>query len=291
MRDTIAMCLLLIAYQQHPRYPLILLANRDEFYRRPTAPAHLWEDDAITAGRDLEAGGTWLGITPNGRVAAVTNIREPGTPEPSGVLSRGEIPVNFLRGSQTPERYSSALTGATNGTRYRGFNALLFDYRAKEPLVCAGNRHAPFAMTPGVHGISNGAPDAPWPKVRNGSNALAHLLGALPDRLDRENFVTPALALLTDDTRAPKPELPDTGVGAAMESALSSIFVRIDDGELGNTRLSGGYGTRASTMVAVNADGGIQLWEQTYADGRVTGDPRYFEYGKEYGEHGKDGAD
>ena len=268
------MCLLLIAYQQHPRYPLILLANRDEFYRRPTAPGAPWEDGVITAGRDLEAGGTWLGVTPRGRVAAVTNIREPGTPEPPGVLSRGEIPVNFLRGSQTPERFSSAI----NGTRYRGFNALLFDLRAKEPLVCAGNRHAPFAMTPGVHGISNGAPDAPWPKVRNGSRCLAQLVGALPDRLDTENFVTPALALLADDTRAPEPQLPDTGVGTAMESALSSIFVHIHDGELGDTSLSGGYGTRASTLVAVNTDGGIQLWEQTYTDGRVTGELRHFEY-------------
>mgnify|MGYP003836317751 CR=1 FL=1 len=268
------MCLLLIAYRQHPQYPLLLLANRDEFYQRPTAPAQPWQDEIITAGRDLEAGGTWLGVTPGGRVAAVTNIREPGAPEPPGVRSRGEIPVNFLRGGQSPQDYAAALAGA----RYRGFNALLFDHRARETMVCAGNRHAPFAMAPGVHGISNGAPDAPWPKVRSGCALLADLVNALPDSLDADNFVTPALALLADDSRAPEPELPDTGVGTPMEMALSSIFVRIRETDAIGSRLGGGYGTRASTLVAVDRCGGVQLWEQTYVDGRVSGEPRYCDF-------------
>ncbi|WP_299595024.1 NRDE family protein [uncultured Microbulbifer sp.] len=267
------MCLLLIAYQQHPQYPLLLLANRDEFYRRPTEPAHHWVGSAIIAGRDLEAGGTWLGITPGGRVAAVTNIREPGTPEPARVLSRGEIPANFLDGGQSPQDYAAALPGA----RYRGFNALLFDHHTENGLVCANNRHAPFTMPAGVHGISNGAPDAPWPKVRDGCQGLAALIDGLPSRLDTGNFVTPALALLADDSRAPEPQLPDTGVGPAMESALSSIFVRINDRDTdGNSGLGGGYGTRASTLVTVDRNGGVQLWEQTYTDGVVSGNPRYF---------------
>lgn len=273
------MCLLLIAYRQHPRYPLLLLANRDEFYRRPAARAHCWEDREIIAGRDLEAGGTWLGITPTGRVAAVTNIREPGVPEPDGALSRGEIPVNFLAGERSPASYARELPSA----RYRGFNTVLFDPHASTPLVCAGNRHAPFAMDTGVHGISNGAPDAPWPKVIDGCRSLSRLVAVLSQEVNEESFADPALALLTDSTRAPAEQLPDTGVGQPMESALSPIFVRIDEtdangnlDDLGGLRA--GYGTRASTLVAVDSDGGIQLWEQTYVDGQVSGIPRHFSY-------------
>lgn len=266
------MCLLLIAYRQHPQYPLLLLANRDEFYRRPTAPAQPWETGGIVAGRDLEAGGTWLGIAPGGRVAAVTNMREPGTPEPPQVLSRGEIPVGFLTSHATPTTFADALPGP----RYRGFNALLFDPRADQPLVCAGNRHRPFPMTPGVHGISNGAPDDPWPKVTRGCTSLKTLAGGLPDRLDTENFALPGLQLLADSDRAPQSQLPDTGVGPAMESALSSIFVRIYPQDSDNPLLTDGYGTRASTLVAVDRDGGAQLWEQSFTDGRASGALRHF---------------
>ncbi|HEY8569671.1 NRDE family protein [Microbulbifer sp.] len=270
-----AMCLLLIAYRQHPQYPLLLLANRDEFYRRPTAPAQPWEHGGIVAGRDLEAGGTWLGIAPGGRVAAVTNIREPGTPEPPDVLSRGEIPTGFLAGNRAPSAYADALLGE----RYRGFNALLFDPRAEQPLVCAGNRHRPFAITAGFHGISNGAPDDPWPKVTRGCESLTTLVANLPHPVDTETFVTRSLALLADSKRAPQSQLPDTGVGTAMESALSSIFVRVEAGDLDahhRPAMSGGYGTRASTLVLVDNEGAVQLWEQSYTDGLVNGAPRYF---------------
>lgn len=269
------MCLLLIAYRQHTRYPLLLLANRDEFYRRPSAPAQPWEHSGIVAGRDLEAGGTWLGIAPGGRVAAVTNIREPGAPEPPQVLSRGEIPAGFLASAISPTAYATALPGP----RYRGFNALLFDPRAAQPLVCAGNRHRPFGITPGFHGISNGAPDDPWPKVTRGCDSLAALLQDLPHTLDEKNFVAPALALLADAKRAPQSQLPETGVGAAMESALSAIFVRITPEDLDardRPAMADGYGTRASTLVAIDSDGGAQLWEQGFADGRVSGALRHF---------------
>ena len=273
------MCLLLIAYRQHPRFPLLVLANRDEFYARPTQPAHPWPDSPITAGRDLEAGGTWLGIAPGGRVAAVTNMREPQVPDPVNALSRGEIPVNFLAGDRNPLDFARALPAS----RYRGFNALLFDAQllddqTVDSLVCAGNRHQPFAMAPGVHGISNGAPDAPWPKVTRGCQALAALASALPDEpLSQDNFVAPALALLADQRRAPADQLPDTGVGETLESALSSIFVRIapDDAAPGSA-LAAGYGTRVSSLVAVDREGGVQFWEQAYTDGQVSGPPQYF---------------
>ncbi|WP_160152354.1 NRDE family protein [Microbulbifer sp. ALW1] len=271
------MCLLLIAYRQHPHYPLVMLANRDEFYQRPTAPAQPWQEQAITAGRDLEAGGTWLGMAPGGRVAAVTNIREPGTPEPPNAQSRGEIPLAFLSGTASPVDFSTGLEGA----RYRGFNAVLFDHKVGAALVCAGNRHQPFALTPGVHGISNGAADAPWPKVTRGRESLAALVAELPEQLDSEHFVAPAMALLADTLRAPIAQLPDTGVGRPMELALSSIFVRIEPEDLAGESpisLAGGYGTRASTLVAVHRDGSTHLWEQTYVDGQASGRLRHFSY-------------
>jgi len=273
------MCLLLIAYRQHPRFPLLLLANRDEFYRRPSAAAHSWQDRPLVAGRDLEAGGTWLGIAPGGRVAAVTNMREPGIAPPPLPLSRGEIPVDFLTGCQPPE----AFAGALDGRRYQGFNALLFAIAESPQLVWTGNRHQPFSVTPGFHGISNGAPDAPWPKVQRGCEGLAALvntLAATPEApLTQSNFVAPALALLANDERYPPPQLPDTGVGPQLERALSSIFVRIGRSDLpaGDppyTAMESGYGTRASTLVAVDDRGATRLWEQTIEQGRPPGPPR-----------------
>lgn len=275
------MCLLLIAYRQHPHFPLLLLANRDEFFRRPSAPAHRWRDREIIAGRDLEAGGTWLGTAPHGRVAAVTNMREPGAAEPPGVRSRGEIPLDFLSGGLSPAGFADVLAGP----RYRGFNAVLYDHRQQPQLMCAGNRHTPFAIAPGYHGISNGAPDAPWPKVERGRSALAQLVAELlqaPDRpLGEENFVQPALALLADERRAPDADLPDTGIGLPLERALSSIFVRIEADDLdaadgSPAPLDSGYGTRASTLLAVDAAGGTQLWEQAYQHGQPVGETLHF---------------
>lgn len=275
------MCLLLIAYQQHRDYPLLLLANRDEFYQRPTAAAAPWQHQPLTAGRDLEAGGTWMGIAPSGRVAAVTNIREPGVTPPADVLSRGDIPVQFLTGTLPPQAFATLLPGQ----RYRGFNALLYAHGERPQLICAGNRHKPFELSPGYHGISNGAPDSPWPKVESGCKSLEQLVTQLHENatsdLDDDNFVVPALSILANDTRAPFERLPDTGVGTALERALSSIFVRIEDGDAGNQQpggqsLAGGYGTRASTLVAVDRRGHTQLWEQSYIHGRASGPTRHY---------------
>ncbi len=275
------MCLLLIAFGQHRDYPLLLLANRDEFYQRPAAAAAPWQDQSLIAGRDLEAGGTWMGIAPAGRVAAVTNIREPGVAPPADVLSRGDIPVQFLTGTLPPQDFATQLPGH----RYRGFNALLYAHGERPQLICAGNRHEPFELSPGYHGISNGAPDSPWPKVESGCKSLEQLVtrlhGNATRNLDNDNFVMPALALLANDTRAPIERLPDTGVGTALERALSSIFVRIEDGDSGNQEqrgqsLTGGYGTRASTLVAVDRRGRTQLWEQSYVHGHASGPIRHY---------------
>ncbi|GAA5525190.1 hypothetical protein Maes01_01755 [Microbulbifer aestuariivivens] len=292
------MCLLLFAYHCHPDYPLLMLANRDEFYGRPTASAAPWDDGSMVAGRDLQGGGTWAGIAP-GRVAAVTNIREADVPSPPQALSRGDIPRRFLqRSPQTsPQSGPSPLDYAERleRDRYRGFNALLFQLGARDELVCAGNRHQPFRFAPGIHGISNGAPDAPWPKVERGRAALAALINGRGPDFSYDHFVEQSMALLRDDKPAPRDTLPFTGVGPALEKALSPIFVRIESAEFargtsGSASHSassetpystsgdnpGAYGTRASTVIAVHRDGTTRLWEQTYQDGRPAGPIRHF---------------
>jgi len=267
------MCLVLLAYRSHPQFPLLLIANRDEFYQRPTATAAPW-DSGIVAGRDLEGGGTWAGIA-RGRAAAVTNIREPGQQPPPAPLSRGDIPREFLHGSETPRDFSSGICV----DRYRGFNALLFQLGATEELVCAGNRHTPFALTPGIHGISNGAPDAPWPKVEAGKARLAGLLEDAGEQIDEAGFVQPALALLRDRRPAPVEDLPHTGVSPALELALSPLFIHIDRGDFPDSIAGdapGGYGTRASTVIAVDWTGRTQLWEQNFSEGQPVDSTRYF---------------
>ncbi|MCO1333387.1 NRDE family protein [Microbulbifer sp. OS29] len=268
------MCLLLFAYRCHPDYPLLLIANRDEFYRRPSAAAAPWPGERLIAGRDLEALGTWAGISP-GRAAAVTNIREPAMPDPSEALSRGEIPQQFLSGKDDPETFIQNL----QPQHYRGFNALLFDVRSEHALLCAGNRHTPFIFRPGVHGISNGSPDEPWPKVENGKTGLAEIVPNANQWVTRENFVEPAMALLRDRSQAPDKQLPGTGIPLALERALSAIFVQIDtDDNSASSPLvhKGGYGTRASTVITVDRKGECQLWEQTYTNGIASGPILYF---------------
>lgn len=286
------MCLLLFAYRCHPDYPLLLAANRDEFYRRPTAPAGPWEGGDMVAGRDLEAGGTWAGIS-RGRVAAVTNIREahpcasslrdslrlrksgsrpicrePQVPTPEDPLSRGDIPRDFLQGTAPPASFATGLMDR----RYRGFNALLFQLGDDDELVCAGNRHKPFSFSAGVHGISNGAPDAPWPKVEKGKAGLSRLLRGLDGAPDEGNFVGPALALLQDRAPAAPEDLPHTGVPPELERALSPIFVQVERDD----DFPGAYGTRASTLIAVHRSGRTQLWEQGYENGEAAGPVRHF---------------
>ncbi|WP_308365424.1 MULTISPECIES: NRDE family protein [unclassified Microbulbifer] len=263
------MCLLLFAYRCHPEYPLLMLANRDEFHDRPNAPAAPWEGGELVAGRDLQAGGTWLGVAGGGRAAAVTNVREPGRAPPADTLSRGDIPRDFLRGQQPPWDCAAGLEAA----RYRGFNAVFFQLGAEPELVCAGNRHRAFAFSPGVHGISNGAPDAPWPKVLKGKAGTERLLAGIHGEVDEDNFVRPALALLRDSALAAVAELPSTGVDPALELALSSIFVQIDTRD---SPSRGSYGTRASSLVAVDHRGRTQLWEQNYRDGEREGPLRHF---------------
>lgn len=210
----------------------------------------------MLAGRDLEAGGTWLGMTRSGRFAALTNYRAPGSQKPRAP-SRGKLVADFLGGNADIDSYLDALDPAA----YNGFNLLLGDGRQ---LVAFSNitmlRHP---LAPGIHGLSNHLLDTPWPKVGAGKTALTAALAALPD----EN---PLFRLLRDDTPHPDHLLPATGVGLAWERLLSSAFIRGTD-----------YGTRCSTLVKVGASGTAIFDEQTWLPGGAPGERKRFRFALE----------
>ncbi len=236
------MCLILIAWQAHPDYPLVVAANRDEFYARPTADAGRWPDDPrIVGGRDLEAGGTWLAARDDGRFAAVTNVREPGVPK--GSRSRGGLPGDFLRGDMSPEDYAQDI----NGAHYSGFNLLVAD---RHQLWYRSNRDgAARQLAPGIYGLSNHLLDTPWPKLTTAKNRFREALRHLPD-------AGPFFSILADDEIVPDHALPTTGVPLEWERLLSAIFVKSET-----------YGTRASTVLMCHRDGAVQLAERRFGAG------------------------
>lgn len=243
------MCLILVAWRIHADYPLVVAANRDEFFARPTAPAAFWQDaPQLLAGRDLEAGGTWMGFTRDGRFAALTNFRDPAQNR-SDAPSRGGLVADFLRGDETPQAYLDRV--APRGRLCNGYNLLVSDGKT---LCWASNIGGESrALQPGVYGVSNHLLDTPWPKVGAGKTALARALDRLPD--DEALF-----ALLQDDGIHPDEQLPRTGVPLDWERLLSSAFVKSPD-----------YGTRSSTVLCVGRDAWASLDEQTWLPGARRG--------------------
>jgi uncharacterized protein with NRDE domain len=234
------MCLIVFAWRPGHSHPLLLAANRDEFYARPSLPLAEWTDaPGVFAGRDLEAGGTWLGIGPQRRFAALTNIRAPG--QPAGLRSRGELPAAFLRGELTPQAYLQDLGERLEA--YAGFNLLVGDDRQLWHLNSRSGQAT--ALSGGLYGLSNAGLDTPWPKVQRAKRALQQCLDdPQPGRL---------IELLSDNSLPMDSALPDTGVGLAIERLLASVFIN-----------SQSYGTRASSALTVNADGSWQLIERSY---------------------------
>jgi uncharacterized protein with NRDE domain len=253
------MCLILFAHRVHPQFPLVFAANRDEFHARPTAPARFWDDaPQVLAGRDLQAGGTWMGVTRTGRWAALTNYRDPGLPEPAG-RSRGHLVADFLRGNTGAAEYAEAVMMRRD--EYAGFNLLLGE---ADEVYYLANRTAPdtglAVLAPGVYGLSNHLLDTPWPKVERGRRGLAAALGGRavpePDAL---------FELLATTDPAPDTELPETGVGREWERVLSSLFI-----------VSPEYGTRASTVLLVDASGSATFAERSFLPGPTpAGEVRY----------------
>jgi uncharacterized protein with NRDE domain len=236
------MCLIALAHRVHPDFPLVVAANRDEFYARPTAPAAFWEDQpAILAGRDLECMGTWLGVTRAGRFAAVTNYRDPADAR-SGAESRGTLVSRFLGGTMSAEKFFADI--AAQGDAYRGFNLLASD---GNELYCYSNRDgAPRRLDPGLYGLSNHLLDTPWPKVRRVRERLREALNPAP-------APEPLFSLLADTDFPADAELPQTGVGPERERMLSAARI-----------VSESYGTRCSTVVLQGAGGRVQFAERTY---------------------------
>ncbi|MDF9618485.1 NRDE family protein [Pseudomonas entomophila] len=234
------MCLIVFAWRPGTARPLIVAANRDEFHARPTQALAAWVDaPGVYAGRDLEAGGTWLGVGPRGRFAALTNIRDPR--QPLGPRSRGELVASYLRGELGVEAYLDQV--ASRSGQYSGFNLLVGD---EQQLGYLHAREAgPRLLSPGVYGLSNAGLDTPWPKLVKARSGLEGLLDSDdPQRL---------LVLLADAQPAPDSELPETGVGLATEKLLSSVFIA-----------SQNYGTRASTVLIVDDQGRRRIVERSF---------------------------
>lgn len=242
------MCLVLFSYRSHPEYRLVLAANRDEFYGRPTAAAGFRRDSpGVLAGRDLEAGGTWLGITRTGRIALVTNYRDPAI-QKTNAPSRGALTFDFLTGQDPPERYMEAVRERAEA--YNGFNLIVGDPSGLWYLSNLEREVRP--LSPGVYGLSNHLLDTPWPKVERGKAALRHLLEN--DRVASDSL----LDILNDPAIAPDEALPDTGVGTDLERMLSALFITSPD-----------YGTRSSTAILVKADGEVEFTERTHTSGSL----------------------
>ncbi len=249
------MCLILLAHEAHPAHRLVVAANRDEAYERPTAPAAWWEDaPEVLAGRDLRGGGTWMGITRAGRFAAVTNYREAAPADP-GAPSRGHLVGGFLLGSASPEAYLRSLR--SRAADHAGFNLLLGEGGR---MWYASNRGDwGRELEPGVYGLSNALLDTPWSKVERGKSGLHRALEAEGGPDEAELF-----RLLADAEPAPDDLLPDTGVGTALERVLSSPFIA-----------SPGYGTRASTVLRVGRDDAADFAERTVAPGAPPSEARF----------------
>lgn len=237
------MCLIFISHKNHPTYKLIVAGNRDEFYNRRTAPAAFWEDHpGVFGGRDLEGGGTWLGMNRAGKISMLTNYRDPKHIDPMAP-SRGHLVADFLFDNSTAETYIKDVE--KRGSQYNGFNLLLGS--PEELWYYSNYKQGADKLVPGFYGLSNHLLDTPWPKVVRGKEKFKPLL-AKPT-LDPDEIFD----MLYDAEPAPDDKLPDTGLSVDRERALSSMFIKTD-----------GYGSRCSTVVLADYSGNITFVERVY---------------------------
>ena len=234
------MCIVLFSYKVHPKYKLIITSNRDEFYKRPTMQAEFWEDNPnILAGRDLEKGGTWLGITKQGRFATLTNYRDPSSMNKNG-NSRGHLVSTYLESNIPPRDYLEQIQSSK--ISYNGFNLLVGDQ--SELFYYSRQNNEITKIEPGIHGLSNHSLNTPWPKVILGTTMLKD---AMADKFSHHKLFN----ILKNNSIAKDEDLPDTKVGIELERLLSPIFIE-----------SPQYGTRAMTVITVDYNDEVTFIEK-----------------------------
>ena len=261
------MCILFIAVNQHQDYPLIIAANRDEFFARPTSASHFWPDSherlvnspqQLLAGKDEQAGGTWMGITSTGRLAALTNIRDPKKNK-QNAITRGELVSQYLQGQQQQDEYLAQLQNSQ--ARYNGYNLLFGPWRSLQVY----NNHLDQVeqLSTGVYGLSNANLNSPWPKIDKGTMQLTEYChdghSIEPEKL---------FDLLKDMHQAEDPYLPKTGVPIEWERRLSSIFIQGED-----------YGTRSSTVLLIDKNQQITWQERTFDNRAVCVSQKNYNFG------------
>ncbi|KHF40273.1 NRDE family protein [Halalkalibacter okhensis] len=237
------MCLLSVGLHVHPDYDLILVSNRDEFFERKTKRAHIWQENPdVVAGKDLELGGTWLGVTKTGRLAGVTNVREPFKQE--RMKSRGVLVTDFLFTHDEPERYVKKVLKEKD--QYQGFNLIT---GSGDQWIYTSNRSLMENLDKGIHVISNAGLNTEWPKTRKLKQKFEYVLN---EPFTEEQLINKCMDILQDDELARDDQLPNTGVTLELERMLSPIFIKGTE-----------YGTRASTVILFKR-GTIRFIEQAY---------------------------
>lgn len=240
------MCLIVFAYKVHPETPFLLAGNRDEFYQRPAKPAHKWKTEPeIIAGKDLAAGGTWMGISESGRFAALTNYRAIHEIK-ENAPSRGDIVKDFLLSDKPIEHCLAQILNHSGN--YNGFN--LIAGTLSDMYFLTNKKDSIQKLEPGFYSISNAFLDTPWPKTEK---AQRHFQSILEKKgVDEEAIYE----LLIDQEQFPIEQLPKTGLTEKMEKAVSPIFIRTEN-----------YGTRCSTIVSMDSHSNISFAERTYTPG------------------------
>ena len=239
------MCLILFSYKLHAQYKLILAANRDEFFERPTLSANFWKSNTnILGGVDLISKGTWLGITKNGRFAAITNYRDPSE-QVTNPISRGKITSQYLHSERLSEDFLLDISAEKD--RYSGFNVLLSDDAFDTLHYYSNKTNKLTTVQAGTHGLSNALLNTPWPKVTFGITRLSATI-------DNSNFqLEDLIVIMTDRFSAPEESLPKTGISLELERKLSPVFISMK-----------GYGTRCSTAIRMDYDNNLEFIEVSY---------------------------
>ncbi|WP_131781529.1 NRDE family protein [Legionella gresilensis] len=250
------MCLALVAINEHPKYPLIILSNRDEFYARPTLPANFWQNNLnVFAGKDLKEGGTWLGVTRSGYFALLTNYRDPKLYK-SSLESRGRLVSNYLFTCETtsPLQYLQRVQSFAN--KYNKFNLIIGSIN--QILYYSNVQNSIQELSSGIYSLSNHLLNTPWPKTEKAKALLKKHITELDKYTNNEEKIDVLYTILSEESLAPDNQLPVTGIARDLEKSLSSVFVHVPQAE---------YGTVNSTIILFQQDSSILFSEKIFQQG------------------------